>query len=811
MARRQTKTIPQKGSGKTVFSPGKRDQPSNRRAKTRVSTSRSTGPKSRRPLLERVKSTLPWNRKPAAHKHSSSGTSRPISTSLSLDRKLDMIGVGLALLGLLTLLALLSPSHGSLTGGWVSVIAKAFGWGMYLFPLSAMTVGLWLVLRNFERIPQPSLERLVGLTLLFTSILACLHFIELPGTQQAVYVLASQGKGGGYLGGFLFELLRASLGLGGAAIALLAWLLIALGLSLDVSIVDLFRWMPPLFVRLQDWIDDRRNHPLPGMNGGSLPTTRSSAAPGQNRPLPSIPSSSTTSSPLLPSFPISTPSYAGPSHPWALPSLDEILDKGSEPVFDDEFDRQRSRVIEETLASFGAPVNVIEINRGPTITQFGVEPDFVESRTGRTRVRVGKIASLADDLALALSAKRIRVEAPVPGKGFVGIEVPNDEIALVALHDVVESEAFRRVKSPLRFALGQDVAGNAVAADLAAMPHLLIAGATGSGKSVCVNGLICCLLLENTPDDLRLVMVDPKRVELTGYNGIPHLLAPVVVEMERVIGALQWVLREMDIRYHKLAEAGCRNISDYNDKVVSLGQKKLPQLVVLVDELADLMMLSPEETERSITRLAQLARATGIHLVISTQRPSVDVVTGLIKANFPARIAFAVASGVDSRVILDQPGAERLLGRGDMLFQAPDAPAPIRLQGAFVSENEIQRLVDYWRAQAGVAEPAPSAAGGVVDALPPGVPLKQMPLWEDMISEDNLDPLLNEAIDLVRRQGRASISMLQRRMRIGYTRAARLIETMQEKKIIGSETAGTQGFEILDYGPAAPPVEEQTD
>jgi S-DNA-T family DNA segregation ATPase FtsK/SpoIIIE len=294
-------------------------------------------------------------------------------------------------------------------------------------------------------------------------------------------------------------------------------------------------------------------------------------------------------------------------------------------------------------------------------------------------------------------------------------------------------------------------------------------------------------------------------VELTGYNGIPHLLAPVVVEMERVVGALQWVLREMDVRYHKLAEVGCRNIADYNAKAAGRGERKMPYLVLLIDELADLMMLAPDETERSITRLAQLARATGIHLVIATQRPSVDVVTGLIKANFPARIAFAVASGVDSRVILDQPGAERLLGRGDMLFQAPDAPAPIRLQGAFVSDAEIQRLVQYWQSFAGM--PATSmATSGVVDALPSNLPLKQMPLWEE-IDKDHGDPLLNEAIDLCRRQGRASISMLQRRMRIGYTRAARMIETMQEKGIIGTET-GPQGFEILDYGPTAPPVEE---
>jgi S-DNA-T family DNA segregation ATPase FtsK/SpoIIIE len=397
----------------------------------------------------------------------------------------------------------------------------------------------------------------------------------------------------------------------------------------------------------------------------------------------------------------------------------------------------------------------------------------------------------------------------VPGKGYVGIEVPNEEIAVVALRDVVEGDAFRRLKSPLGFALGQDVAGNAVAADLAGMPHLLIAGATGSGKSVCVNSLITCLLLHNTPDDVRLIMVDPKRVELTGYNGIPHLLAPVVVELERVVGALQWVLREMDQRYHKLAQAGCRNMKEYNARLVARGEKKLPYLVVLIDELADLMMLAPDETERTITRLAQLARATGIHLVIATQRPSVDVVTGLIKANFPARIAFAVASGVDSRVILDQPGAERLLGRGDMLFQAPDAAAPARLQGVFVSDNEIQRLVTYWQGFTGAVTPTPTAAGGVVDAVSAGIPLKQIPLWDDFTPEEQKDPLLDEAIDLARRQGRASVSMLQRRLRIGYTRAARLVETMEGRGIIGPPEPGTNTRAVLDYGPVAPPVDEQ--
>jgi DNA segregation ATPase FtsK/SpoIIIE, S-DNA-T family len=728
---------------------------------------------------------------------------RAISTGLSLDRKLDILGIGLALIGLLTLLSLLSLSHSTATGSILEFLGRATGRGAFLFPISLILLGLWLVLRNFERVPLLSMERLLGLILLYVNLLVVLHFFNFPATRQAAFALAQDSRGGGYIGAAILDWMRANLGWGGSAVALVAWLLIALALALDVSVAELFGWISPLFVRLQDQLDELRNHR----------SASPSAPPGQVAPpyKPPLPASVAQPSVSLgrPAGPDTSPfpaSFSQDAQAWVLPDLGEILDQGGDVTYDDELDRQRAHVVEETLASFGAPVNVVEINRGPTITQFGVEPDFIESRQGRTRVRVGKIASLADDLALALAARRIRVEAPVPGKGYVGIEVPNEDIALVALRDVLESPAFTRLKSPLRFGLGQDVAGNAVAADLAAMPHLLIAGATGSGKSVCVNTLICSLLLHNTPADLRMVMVDPKRVELTGYNGIPHLLAPVVVEMERVIGALQWVLREMDSRYHKLAQAGSRNILDYNARLQEGGQPKLPYLVVMIDELADLMMLAPDETERTITRLAQLARATGIHLVISTQRPSVDVVTGLIKANFPARVAFAVASGVDSRVILDQLGAERLLGRGDMLFQAPDAPAPMRLQGAFVSDAEIQRLVDYWRGF-GQATPAPGSVGGIVDALPSGIPLKQMPLWEEMQAQEQADPLLNESIDLVRRQGRASVSMLQRRLRIGYTRASRLIETMQDQGIIGTESTG-QGFEILDYGPTAPPLEE---
>jgi S-DNA-T family DNA segregation ATPase FtsK/SpoIIIE len=318
------------------------------------------------------------------------------------------------------------------------------------------------------------------------------------------------------------------------------------------------------------------------------------------------------------------------------------------------------------------------------------------------------------------------------------------------------------------------------------------------------------MLMYNTPDDLRLVLVDPKRVELTGYNGIPHLLGPVVVEMDRVIGALQWMTREMDKRYHMFAQVGSRNITDYNAKMKLQGQKKLPYLVVVIDELADLMMIAPDETEKTITRLAQLARATGIHMILATQRPSVDVVTGLIKANFPARIAFAVASNTDSRVILDQPGAERLLGRGDMLYQAPDAPAPVRLQGVFVSDSEIQRLVEYWRTLAGGTNPY-AAAGTPADTIPENVPLKQAPLWEEVGKTDGVDPLFHEAVGIIRKEGRASVSMLQRRLRIGYTRASRIVDMMEDKKIVGPPEGATQMRPVLDFGDITPPESPPTE
>lgn len=708
----------------------------------------------------------------------------------------------MALLGLGTLFGTISVNNSLIMGGWILFLTRLFGWGGYIFPVGIFILGIWLILRDSDRFPTFSMERAVGLLLLFLLILTSMHFALLPDGKEAALEMVRNHRGGGYIGAWIQYLLRTGLGLGGTLVVLLAWFLVSLAITLDRSVLSLFDWIQPFILRIQDnWDEFQGDRVVKSL-------LRKKESPEQLTQRTEI-----SQDVIVPREvqPIDELWESKNQQDWTLPRLEEILDAGVEVPVDDEYDRHRAQVIEETLESFGAPGHVVEINRGPTITQFGVEPAFIESRGRRTRVRVGKISSLADDLALALAATRIRIEAPVPGKGFVGIEVPNQQISLVALRDGIENESFQRLEGrPLRFALGQDVAGNAVAADLAAMPHLLIAGTTGSGKSVCVNAIISCLLINNTPDEMRLLMVDPKRVELTGYDGIPHLLAPVVTEMERVVGALQWATREMNQRYHRFAGIGARNIVEYNHRMHERNQRKLPYLVVVIDELADLMMLAPDETERTITRMAQLARATGIHMVISTQRPSVDVVTGLIKANFPARIAFATASGIDSRVILDQPGAERLLGRGDMLFQAPDAAAPVRLQGVWVSEHELLRLVQYWRRSAGYVPPlsVATAAGGIPDMVSKGVPLKQMPMFGDMEPVEELDPLFDEAVDLIRRQGRASISMLQRRLRIGYTRAARLIETIEEKGIIGAPQPGSQIRDVLDYGPAAPPVDE---
>ena len=534
-----------------------------------------------------------------------------------------------------------------------------------------------------------------------------------------------------------------------------------------------------------------------------------------------------------PSISVDASSYLGETAGgWRLPaveSLDHAPVMGPSGI-DNE---SKARAIEEALASYNIEAKVVEINPGPAVTQFGIEPGwarrFKEVRlkdadgkhifdehgrpvvrreeVSRTRVKVDAIANLDKDLALALAASSIRIEAPIPGKPLVGIEVPNAEFEFVSLRGVIESPIFAkmRAKTKLAVALGKGSGGGHEVADLAKMPHILIAGSTGSGKSVSINALLASLLMQATPQDLRLILVDPKRVEMAPYASLPHLLMPVILDVDKVVSALRWAINEMDQRYKKFSSIGARNIVSYNnnDRVVD----PLPYIVIAIDELADLMMAAPYDVEHSLTRLAQLGRATGIHLIVATQRPSVDVVTGLIKANFPTRMSFAVSSVTDSRTILDTGGAEKLLGKGDSLYLPQDAPKPKRVQGVFVSDRELERIIRAWNSQNTTSKPAhvrvesgdgtaspppppsaPPPSSGPGPAAPDGPPEAKPfapPSLSELIAEDEaMDPLYEEAKVIAERASNVSPSLLQRRLRIGYNKAQSLIEMLEEEGLI---------------------------
>ncbi len=474
---------------------------------------------------------------------------------------------------------------------------------------------------------------------------------------------------------------------------------------------------------------------------------------------------------------------------WQLPTLhilktvEESKDRPS-----DDFEGV-SRTIKETLTNFGVDANVVGANPGPTVTQYEVQP--------AAGVKITRIASLADDLALALKCGQVRVVAPIPGKATVGIEVPNSKGRIVTLKELISHEGFLSSARKLLVALGKDIAGDVVLAPIKEMPHVLIAGSTGSGKSVCVNTLIASLIFKYNPEEMRLVLIDPKRVEMTIYRGLPHLALPVVNDPKEANAAFKWLVREMEERYEMLAHVGARDIDTYNSKILQkreageTDQYPMYYIVVLVDELADLMMVAKDQVEDSITRLAQMARAVGIHLVLATQRPSVEVITGIIKANFPSRIAFQVFSKVDSRTILDMNGAEALLGRGDMLYLPSGAPKPLRLQGAYVTLEEIERLVDFWKSQGAPQFSADLAASKS----------------RELVTEDSEDELYDEAVEIVLRAKQASTSLLQRRLKIGYGRAARLLDDMEVRGIVGPAD-GNKPRKILAPGALNLPMEE---
>jgi len=703
----------------------------------------------------------------------------------------EIWGLVLTAAGAVTVISLFSDSQGQLSRAWSLMLRQTFGLGAYVVAALLLGSGIVVLLWNMvqDRF-EPRWQTIIGSELLFFAALGLLHVTS----REPPLALAHAGKRGGYLGWAIYQLLVPIFGrpisIALLALAVVAAALLATGISWRAAISWLRRVASQAGLRLRTavarrWAPAPPSTPAPaGEEPGFLSRGASEAESGPKGRSPTSRLSRDTGA--RPRPPRASSARPQPTPP-GLPPLD-LLSPDEPGSHDDADARFKAQIIEDTLEAFGIPAKVVEWHRGPVVTQFGVEPGYVErpDREGKLRrykVRVSKILSLTNDLALALAAAQVRIEAPVPGRPLVGIEVPNDVKAVVGLRGVLESERFRKMHGPLRIALGRGVSGEAVVADLAAMPHLLLAGATGSGKSVCLNAIIASLLFFNTPEQLRLLLIDPKRVELTKYNGIPHLLAPVVVDMEKVIVALRWITREMDRRYTRFSELGARNIDGYNHMAASKGLEPMPTVVVVIDELADLMLIAPDDVERTICRLAQMARATGIHLVIATQRPSVDVVTGLIKANFPARLSFAVTSQVDSRVILDTPGAEKLLGRGDMLYMAPDSPLLQRIQGCFVSDKELEALSAYWRRQ-------------VLESMVQGEPT---PPWEGMSldEEDEEDDLLEQAAELVRKHGQASASFLQRQMRIGYPRAARLMDQLEERNIVGPPEAGGRSRAVL--------------
>jgi DNA segregation ATPase FtsK/SpoIIIE, S-DNA-T family len=713
----------------------------------------------------------------------------------------DFLGVLILAFSLMTLLALVVPdlTSGFLLSVWRIVLMDFLGWGSFLMVIAGSIVGLVLL-----RHPAPeNNSQLAGGVLTPPASIPWMRLFAFEAAAFTGLALlsavggnslarAEAGLDGGKIGWGLAELLRlilSPIGLGGqTSLALITsvatLLLIMYGLGLG-SLVGprLMRWLEPPQA-LQPESDPAVT--ITTANGKEVPAAGAAVgAASKTRRSTPLPVEFRKKFRIQPAEEKSTPP---PPRDERLPPLEILaIEQGYRP--DERNINQTAGMIEKSLAEFGIPAKVVGFRVGPTVTQFAVEPGFLK-KSGSTeedanlqKVRVAQIAGLRRDLALALSAERLRIEAPVPGRPYVGIEVPNIRTSVVRLRPILETEAFYKIASPLAIALGRDVSGLPVAADLARMPHMLIAGTTGSGKSICIAALTTCLVMNNTPQDLRLVMIDPKMVELVRFNGLPHLYGKVETNGERIQGVLRWVVSEMERRYKLLEQMPARDLDAYNRKAMRRkGYAQLPRIVVMIDELADLMMSAPDQTEHTVVRLAQMARATGIHLVVATQRPSTDVVTGLIKANFPARISFAVAQAVDSRVILDTTGAESLLGQGDMLFLPPEASAPLRCQGVMVSDQEVEKVINFWQ-----------------QTHPPSVETASP--WEEMLAAEEVvadrDDLVLKAIAIVRDTQKASASMLQRRLHIGYPRAARVVDELEDMGVVGPAQSGGREREVL--------------
>ena len=752
----------------------------------------------------------------------------------------EALALGLVFLAVITVIALFAPDAGAIVSAWHGFITTLLGWGIAFAPalLAGFALMLWM-----KTMPAERWMAATGAVVVALAVLGMFHLAQEDGAAAA-----SAGEGGGMIGYAVSSVTSAAFGTAGAWIVLVLLAVVGLLLYFNMTIGDLVAaYLADRDARLEREADEaRRSARGRRATAGPAPDPRD-AAPTEPRaglidrmrdrlagghdvedepplivrrdrpassngtgaaraPLPPAPGAVTAAIPVgdddlqdegrhgeedleheeaahlaeAASEDASDAALEAVERSWDLPPLELLADAPESSAAQLDLSA-KGRRIRETLAHFGIGVKVARIQEGPVVTQYALDVD--------PGIKLSRIEGLADNLALALSARSIRIEAPIPGEPYVGVEIPNAAFDLVTLKEVLGSRNFADAsnRSKLAFALGQDVAGQPFSADLSKMPHLLIAGATGSGKSVCVNAIIDSFLMNATPAEVKLILIDPKRVELAQYKGIPHLLTEVIVEPDKAVNALKWTVGTMESRYAEFASRGVRNIAAYNDGLRP-GQPRMPYVVVVIDELADLMMVSAYEVEATITRIAQLARATGIHLVVATQRPSVQVITGLIKANIPSRIAFAMTSGVDSRTILDTTGAEDLLGRGDMLYQPIDAPRAVRLQGVLVTDPEIEAVARHWRTQGG-PQYRPEITAPKRDGTPGSRPGE-----ED--EDDDADALLSQAIDIVRRSDKASASLLQRRLRIGYARAARILDQMEDRGIVGPAD-GSRFREVL--------------
>lgn len=699
---------------------------------------------------------------------------------MNAELKYELLGLLLITLGLIGLASLAGLHAGPVGDFVVKLLTNSLGVGAVIPTLVCVVVGsryIWLRRAIMYTV------RFWGLALLYFFLLAIFHHFMIP--QGREILPDSLARGGGFAGGIILFSVRKLFGYDGSLIVLISCAIGSLLLGTTWSLakglifarekaVDGMATAKEAIAATVEQVSDRYEMQQRTQQKSIYDQTKDE----RHEPIISQENVRTVideepvPAPLVKKLEIPPMGVSSENVSYSIPPLSLLKKSVKTKLVKNKEISENGRILEETLASFGIGIKIINTCQGPAVTRYELEP--------APGVKVSKIVNLSDDIALKLATAGVRIEAPIPGKAAIGIEVPNKDVSSVHLREVLESEDFQKAASRLTVGLGKDIAGQPIIADLAKMPHLLVAGATGSGKSVCINTLITSILFRANPEEVKFVLIDPKKVELSNYNGIPHLLTPVVTDAKKAASALRWAVQEMERRYALFAASGVRDMTRYNE---SHDDAKLPLIVIIIDELADLMMVAPVDVEDAICRLAQMARAAGLHLVLATQRPSVDVITGIIKANVPSRISFAVSSQVDSRTILDMGGAEKLLGKGDMLFSPVGSAKPFRVQGAFIADSEVEDLINFIKYQA-----EPEYNDTITSFTPEAAESKE--------TEDFQDEMLEEAVRMVLETGQASVSMLQRKFRIGYTRAARLIDTMEEMKIVGPNM-GSKARDII--------------